>query len=116
MKTQQFETRDSGEHEQFDTGSKRDTRKGKGRYDLISTVGLKRLAGMYERGADKYTDRNWEKGQPISRLMDSLIRHAFNYMEGEQTEDHLAAVAWNAFAAMHMEEKMPQMQDLDTRK
>lgn len=111
-----YTTKDSGKREQFSTGSQRDSREGKGRYDLISTVGLRRLAQLYERGAVKYEDRNWEKGQPISRYMDSLIRHAFNYLEGEKTEDHLAAVAWNAFAAMHMEETLPEMQDLETRK
>lgn len=111
-----YKTKDSGQREQFSSGSRRDTRVGKGRYDLISTVGMKRLADLYERGADKYEDRNWEKGQPISRLMDSLIRHAFNYLDGEDTEDHLAAIAWNAFAAMHMEDRLPEMQDLERRK
>jgi hypothetical protein len=111
-----YKTKDSGEREEFKTGSKRDSRVGKGRYDLISTVGMKRLARLYERGAIKYDDNNWQKGQPVSRFMDSLIRHAFNYLEGEDTEDHLAAVAWNAFAAMHMEEKLPEMQDLESRK
>lgn len=111
-----FLTKDSGCREEFDTGSRRDTREGKGRYDLITPVGLRRLAELYERGAVKYGDRNWEKGQPISRFLDSMIRHTFNYLEGENSEDHLAAVVWNAMSIMHMEEKMPEMNDLDSRK
>ncbi|MGH8856899.1 MAG: hypothetical protein ACREXG_02545, partial [Polaromonas sp.] len=35
--------------------------------------------------------------------IDSLLRHAFQYLAGDQTEDHLAAVMWNAAAAIHIE-------------
>jgi len=96
--------KDSGEHQEFDTGSKRDTREGKGRYDLITPLGLKRLALHYENGAKKYGDRNWEKGQPICRYLDSAIRHAYNYLCGMRDEDHIAAIAWNALAVAHTEE------------
>ncbi len=97
---------DSGEREEFDTGSVRDTRKGKGRYDLVSPIGLRRLAVHYENGAAKYGDKNWEKGQPVSRYLDSAIRHLYSYLAGSRDEDHLAAVAWNAFAAIHTIEKV----------
>jgi hypothetical protein len=94
---------DSGVRQAFDTGSRRDSREGKGRYDLITPIGLARLARHYENGAAKYGDRNWEKGQPVSRYLDSAIRHLFNYLGGDRTEDHLAAAAWNALAAIHTE-------------
>src|SRR5688500_10968468 len=87
------DVKDSGEREVFSTGSKRDTRKGKGRYDLITPLGLKRLAVHYENGAIKYGDRNWEKGQPLSRYLDSAIRHLYCYLAGMRDEDHLAAIA-----------------------
>lgn len=92
--------KDSGERREFATGSVRDVRKGKGRYDLIPPYSLRRLAKHYENGAIKYGDRNWEKGQPIASYVDSLIRHGQDYLEGDRSEDHMAAVAWNAFAAM----------------
>jgi len=95
---------DSGERQEFDTGSVRDTRDGKGRFDLIPPISLKRLAIHYENGAKKYGDRNWEKGQPVSRYLDSAIRHLYAYLSGSRDEDHLAAAAWNAFAAIHTEE------------
>lgn len=97
---------DSGERESFEGGAVRDVRAGKGRYDLITPIGMRRLARHYENGARKYEDRNWEKGMPVSRCLDSLLRHVFQYLSGDRTEDHLAAAAWNAFAAMHMEEKV----------
>ena len=104
--------KDSGRREAFPTGSKRDTRKGKGRYDLLPPNGIHRLAKHYENGAVKYGDRNWEIGQPSSRYMDSLLRHAFSYLAGKRDEDHLAAIAWNALGIMYNEDIKPDMDDL----
>lgn len=102
---------DSGERQQFDTGAVRDPARGKGRYDLISPYGLKRLALHYEAGAAKYADRNWEKGIPASRCFSSAVRHLFRWIAGERKEDHLAAAAWNIFAIMHFEAVKPEMID-----
>jgi hypothetical protein len=98
--------KDSGIREEFTTGSRRDTRDGKGRYDLLPTRALKRLARHFEGGSKKYGDRNWEKGQAISRYLDSGIRHAFNYLEGQRDEDHLIAAAWNLLCAADTEERI----------
>lgn len=98
------EVKDSGKRQEFATGSKRDTQEGKGRFDLISPISLKRLAQHFQNGANKYGDRNWEKGQPLSRYLDSAIRHAYAYMEGNRDEDHAIAIAWNAMALVHTEE------------
>lgn len=96
--------KDSGAREEFPTGSRRDTQEGKGRYDLISTVFLKRLAKHCENGANKYGDRNWEKGQPLQRYLNSALRHISNFLEGDRSEDHLAAAAWNLMGIIHTEE------------
>jgi len=106
------DVKDSGKREQFTTGSKRDSRDGKGRFDLIDPWALKRLAVHYENGAKKYGDRNWEKGQPSSRYLDSALRHLNNYLMGLRDEDHLAAAAWNIFAILHNEEIHKEMHDL----
>lgn len=104
--------KDSGSREEFQTGSVRDTRDGKGRFDLISPIVTERDAKHLENGAKKYGSRNWEKGQPLSRFMDSAMRHLNKYMEGHRDEDHLAAARWNIAAIIHIEEmirrgKMP---------
>lgn len=104
--SEEFVTLDSGKREEFNTGSRRDTQDGKPRYDLIPVSSLKRLAGLYARGADKYGDHNWAKGQPFSRTLASLLRHVYAWQEGERTEDHLAAVAWGAFALMYYEDRI----------
>lgn len=77
---------------------------GKGRYDLISPFALRRLALRCELGAKKYSDRNWEKGIPFSRYVDSAKRHLNQFLMGLEDEDHLAAAAWNIFAIMHHQE------------
>jgi hypothetical protein len=95
--------KDSGKRQEFDTGSRRDTRDGKGRYDLLPTRALRRLARHFEGGSKKYGDRNWEKGQPLSRYLDSALRHAFLYLQGERDEDHLVAAVWNLMCAADTE-------------
>lgn len=112
MAKKEFETKDSGTRQNFETGMVRDTQEGKPRYDLIPPEGLKRLAELYARGAEKYDDDNWKKGQPYSRAYASLFRHLIQWREGDKDEDHLAAVAWNAFALMWYEENKPELDDL----
>lgn len=88
----------------YKTGAKRDSNVGKGAYELISPIALKRLALVYERGAKQKGARNWEKGIPFSRCIQSAIRHTFQYLEGRRDEDHLMQAAWNLFAIAHFEE------------
>jgi len=93
--------KDSGKRESFNTGSVRDTREGKGRFDLLPPTVMRLLAVHYEKGALKYGDRNWEKGQPLSRTLDSAMRHINEYREGLRDEPHLVAATWNLMAALH---------------
>ena len=93
-----FELKDSGKLEEFKTGSRRDSREGKGRFDLIPIPELRRLAQAYERGAAKYGDDNWRLGQPLRRYVDSAMRHLLAAAEGQEDEDHIIQAAWNCFA------------------
>jgi hypothetical protein len=83
-----YEFKDSGKREDFETGARRDARENKGRYDLIPYEPIRRLAVVLEKGAAKYGDRNWEKGIPLSRIMDSMERHQQQVKEGFEDEDH----------------------------
>lgn len=98
--------KDSGQRETMPTGSKRDLRAGKGRYDLLPTRALRRLARLYEAGAVKYGDRNWEKGQPLARMIDSALRHGFAALEGQMDEDHIIAAAWNFLGIAETQERI----------
>lgn len=95
---------DGGARMTYDTGALREPSTGKGAYELISPFALERIAIWYELGARKYADRNWEKGIPFNRLIQSAIRHLIRWMKGDREEDHLAAVCWNVMAMMHFQE------------
>lgn len=100
----EYSMKDSGDRQVFGTGAQRDTRAGKGRYDLISPLALRRLAVVLEKGAAKYEPRNWEKGMPMSRYLDSALRHLNQYLAGMRDEDHLGQAMFNVMAAIHTEE------------
>lgn len=84
--------------EKFETGSRRDSREGKGRYDLIPWEVIQLLAKRFEGGALLYGDSNWKKGQPLGRYLDSCLRHLFQHLDGMTDEDHDAAALWNLVA------------------
>jgi hypothetical protein len=100
---------------QFDTGAVRSADADAERYDLISPVGLRRLAETYAEGAKKYNDHNWLKGFPQSTVLNHALRHLRLYIQGDATEDHLAHAAWNLFAAMEFEETRPDLMDIIRR-
>lgn len=92
---------DSAKKEAFSTGSQRDSQEGKGRYDLIPTSMMHRLAQHYENGALKYGDNNWQKGQPLAQYYNSAIRHLNAIKDADLEEDHFAAAIWNVAAMIH---------------
>jgi Domain of unknown function (DUF5664) len=95
-----------GEHKVFETGAKREQATGKGRYDLIPPTPIHRLALHYGNGAVKYGDRNWEKGLPLARFLDSAERHMNQFKAGDRSEDHLAAVLWNIAGYIETEQRI----------
>lgn len=95
-----------GSVREFNTGSRRDSRQGKGRFDLLPPAALKRVAQHFERGADKYGERNWELGQPLSVYLDSGGRHWSQVLAGDDDEDHAAAWVWNALAFIETRERI----------
>jgi len=92
--------KDSGSRHQFSTGAVRDIREGKGRFDLLSYDALHQLACVFEAGAKKYSERNWESGIPVSRHIDSAIRHLLKAASGADDEQHLPLAMWNISAAI----------------
>ncbi len=61
----------------------------------IPTHAVFRVARIYEKGAQKYAARNWEKGINLARFLDSATRHWYQVMEGKEDEDHAAQALWN---------------------
>ena len=99
----------------FPTGAVRGTDAENVRFDLITPIGLRRLAETCAEGAKKYGDRNWQKGIPASVMLNHAIRHVFLYLQGDGSEDHLAHAAWNILGVCHFEETMPELIDVPGR-
>lgn len=107
----------SGDAVAFEGGSFRENAAGKGLYHVMPVIGLKRLAQRYEYGQDKYEKSDaYKDGIPVSRSFDSAMRHLLDYLDGDNSEDHLAACVWNCFTIMEMEVKNTKWQDLPSRK
>lgn len=99
----------------FETGAVRSSDADDTRYDLITPIGLRRVAQTCAEGAVKYGERNWERGFPISSVLNHALRHINEWLAGDMTEDHLAHAAWNLLAAIHFEETRPDLIDIPTR-
>jgi len=96
------ELKSSGKNQSFGEGKAvRDDDTGKSRPDLFSPFALERIGNWLKLGAQRYTERNWEKGMPISRCNASLSRHLMKFQQGIEDEDHLAAILFNAMAIIH---------------
>jgi len=87
--------KDSGTRREFTNGAVRDAQEGKGRFDLLPWDSLWELSKVFEKGANKYSARNWEKGINYSAFLDSGIRHLVKFQLGWVDEPHLAMAAWN---------------------
>jgi hypothetical protein len=96
--------KDSGERVEYASGAVRDPSRGKGRYDLLPMHAIYRLAVAFENGCEKYPDRNWERGEPCSRFVDSALRHLSQYLAGDDDEDHFAQALWNVACGIQTEQ------------
>jgi Domain of unknown function (DUF5664) len=97
-----------GDRELSVTGGEREAATGKGRFDLVPSYPHLRLAQHYENGAKKYAPRNWQKGLPLDRFMDSAERHLNQFKDGDRSEDHLAAILWNLYGYIWTEREIAQ--------
>ncbi len=73
-------------------------------YSRLAPEAVRRVAVILEKGAEKYEARNWEKGMPVWKYLDSGLRHFFKYLDGQRDEDHLGQGFWNLMAAVHTRE------------
>lgn len=109
-----YQTKDSGQRVDYDSGMRRDVAEGKPRFDLIPYEPLKRLAELYARGAEKYGDCNWQLAnseEELTRFRASAARHFHQWLNDEQDEDHAIATVWNIFAYEFISEKLNKCRD-----
>jgi hypothetical protein len=87
--------KDSGVRQEFTTGAVRDKNFGRGKPSLVPNWVIWLVSRTYEDGATKYAPRNWEKGMPLSRYLDSAERHLAKLKAGCRDEPHASQVIWN---------------------
>ena len=73
---------------------------------------LLEVSKHYEDGANKYEERNWEKGMPLHCYIDSGVRHYLKYRRGDQDEPHDRAFVWNMLGALWTQTHKPELIDL----
>lgn len=84
---------------------------GKRQWSLVDFKSLESMVEVLEFGANKYERFNWYKGMPVTELSESLLRHMFAFLSGEDKDpesgiDHLGHVMCNAmFLSYIMREK-----------
>ena len=81
---------------------------GKLPYELISPYALEHLAKVLQMGAEKYDERNWEKGIPYSKLFGAMLRHIFSWWMGADEDEEsglhpLAHAMFHCMAILHFE-------------
>lgn len=71
------------------------------RWDLLPWDAIEELAVLYGKGAEKYDERNWERGLDFNWSYRAMINHAQQWWMGEDDDpemgvSHLACVMFHA--------------------
>lgn len=70
------------------------------------------LSIHFEEGAQKYAERNWEKGIPCHCYIDSGVRHLLKWYRGDKDERHDRAFLWNMVCLLWTVRNHPECNDL----
>ena len=90
---------------------------GKPQWSLVDFESLEDLVRVLEFGANKYSPNNWKKGLDNTKIIDSMLRHVFAYLRGEDKDpeselSHIGHIMCNAMFLAYMHKHRP---DLDKR-
>jgi hypothetical protein len=91
---------------------------GKLQWSLVDFDSLEGLVRVLEHGAAKYAPDNWKKGMPVTQVSESLMRHLFAFLRGEDVDPesgcrHISHVMCNT---MFLEYIMREKPHYDNRK
>lgn len=95
--------------EQKEIDSKKNDRlDDKPRWELLPLEDVEDIVKVYTAGAKKYGENKWQDlPDGIRRYKAALLRHLVEYDKGNEIDEetgcyHLAQVAWNAIAMLHI--------------
>ncbi|MFA7327113.1 MAG: dATP/dGTP diphosphohydrolase domain-containing protein [Candidatus Kapaibacterium sp.] len=89
---------------------------GKLKWTLVSFEALEPMVKVLEFGAKKYEIDNWKKGLYTTEICESMLRHIFAYLNGENLDEdsglsHIGHIQANAMFLGYMDLKMPAFDD-----
>jgi len=89
---------------------------GKLKWSLVDWKSLEPMVRVLEMGAKKYAPYNWTKGMPVTEVSESLLRHMYAFLEGENYDkesniEHLGHVMCNAMFLIHIMREKPEFDD-----
>lgn len=86
---------------------------GKLQWGLVDFSSLEEMVRVLEFGAKKYSPDNWKKGSPTVELCESLLRHVFAFISGENNDpesklSHLGHIMCNVMFLSYMMKNKPE--------
>jgi hypothetical protein len=104
------------ENSEFKTGAQRSKDVDNLRFDLISPHALRALAAACAEGATKYPAFNAEKGFPVYDLLNHVINHIYEYLEGKRNNNELGKALWGIAMSIHSDKCWPELNENTLRK
>lgn len=77
------------------------------RMDLMPAKALLHLSEIMCEGAKTHGEANWKNGSMNDHLNKMLV-HAFAYLAGDRSDDHVGHLAWRAVAALEISLTSPE--------
>lgn len=73
---------------------------------------VRAIAETHAEGDARYGMENWQKGLPVSNLLNHAMEHLFKMLAGDTTESHLEHAIWNLGKVRWMAKNRPDMVDV----
>lgn len=89
---------------------------GKRKWSLVDYKALEPMVEVLEYGSNKYAPHNWRLGHNYTELTESLMRHLFAFLSGEDKDpesklDHVGHIMCNAMFLSYATQNHPEMDD-----
>ena len=90
---------------------------GKLQWSLVDFTALEEMVKVLEFGVKEYSRDNWKKGLPTKEICESLLRHVFALLNGEENDpksglSHSGHVLCNAMFLAYMIKNKPEFDNL----
>lgn len=87
---------------------------GKPQWSLVPFSALEPMVRVLEFGASKYAKHNWKKGLPYTETCESMLRHIYAFMEGEDNDpesgqSHIGHIMCNALFLSYFIKNNPEL-------